>query len=205
MQSTHSTPRPRASSSEIAKLKREELQILIDEAEAGDVYALETLRRRFKPARKQRPRHVPRTTAAKPRPRAPRRARRQADDGSGDSDGGPHARYTASAWDDRRWFDENRSRSHRLRRAFPGELLEVLPGSLPAAPFGYQWEILVRLTWPNLRERFPFCRNLLAEIPDDEAWLRALYDVVAEGGEGSVPDKQVAELARQYAKRRAMS
>jgi hypothetical protein len=107
---------------------------------------------------------------------------------------------------DAAFFAANPSRNHRLRRCFENEF-ESLPNSskLPPAPFGHAWEILIRKIGPGLRVRMPFCRDLRCQIPDREAYLRALFDIAAQGGEGPIPTKTVAARARQYIKTGRMS
>lgn len=101
---------------------------------------------------------------------------------------------------DARWFRANPTRSHRLRRCWPGELV-ALPnfGKLPAAPAGYEYEMLVRQIAVGVRIRFPFRRHIAARIPDVEAILHALFDLNANGEpRDRISAADVIALARTY-------
>jgi hypothetical protein len=108
------------------------------------------------------------------------------------------------AWkaDDRAWFENNPTRSHRLRRLFPGESTGM---SDEAIPPGHELQILVRQVEPGLRARHGFYRNLAADIPDVEAVLHALFDVVVNKRAGPISGQDLEELARKYERHGALS
>jgi hypothetical protein len=63
-------------------------------------------------------------------------------------------------------------------------------------------EILVRQLRPGMRVRWPFFRNLQAEIPDREPLLHALFDVYSDPtrAAGSRPtNDEIRDLALKYA------
>ncbi|HXI08866.1 MAG: hypothetical protein ACRC1G_12460 [Bradyrhizobium sp.] len=105
-----------------------------------------------------------------------------------------------SVWkdDDAQWFKANRSRAHRLRAPFPGEL-EGRPESKAPAPAGHEYQMLVRQIESGVRLRLVFCRNVGVSLPDAEPLIHALFDVVAASEGGVVSSAQVAELAMRYA------
>lgn len=70
--------------------------------------------------------------------------------------------------DDRKWFERNRLRSHRLRRAFDGETMQG-----QSAPW-----VAVRQIKPGQRQRIGFDPPL--PPPDDEAVAHALFDALVE-------------------------
>jgi hypothetical protein len=105
-----------------------------------------------------------------------------------------------SPWkdDDARWFAANRTRSHRLRLAFAGEL-EGLPFSAEPIPAGHEFQILVRQVQPGTRLRIAFCRNMEVPIPDIEPLLHAAFDMVSASEGGVLSTDEMADLALRYA------
>jgi hypothetical protein len=85
---------------------------------------------------------------------------------------------------DREWFERNPSRSHRLRRVFPGEDARAT-------------HILVRQVEKGWRVGAGI-RKLEIDIPDTEAMLHALFDLLIEGR--GVDADELAALAMKYAK-----
>jgi hypothetical protein len=74
--------------------------------------------------------------------------------------------------DDRRWFARHSDRSHRLRRAHPGEW--------PVDARNAEWTI-VRQVAPGNRVRFPIAEPWFAhagEAPEAAAW--AIFDLTVE-------------------------
>lgn len=94
-----------------------------------------------------------------------------------------------TAWktDDAAWFERHPKRSHRLRPVI-GDEAEVSGFTFSTEmPSRHELQILVRQVEPGKRMRLPFGRNLDVPIPDDEAVLHALFDVVSgERDEGPV-------------------
>ena len=78
--------------------------------------------------------------------------------------------------DDREWFKRNPNRSHRARKPFPGEAdMQGL-----AAPAGHELLLLLRQTEPGSRMKVGFYFNVgVLPLPDDEATIHALFEVVA--------------------------
>jgi len=79
--------------------------------------------------------------------------------------------------DDRRWFEQNPNRSHRIRPPFPGEAdQEILD-----TPSGYALMMLVRQVAPGSRMRagVPINTDLLP-LPDHEAAGHALWEMAAQ-------------------------
>ena len=104
-----------------------------------------------------------------------------------------------SPWkaDDAAWFAARPNRSHRLRKAFHGELVELGGASSPAA--GHEVQILVRQVEPGRRVRTQFSRNLSVHIPDDECALHALFDLAAGAEQGAlIPVVAVRGMAQSY-------
>lgn len=108
--------------------------------------------------------------------------------------------------DDRRWFERNPSRSHRIRRAYIGEMESL--GFDPKGddpPLGTERFAIVRQHRPGLRTR-RFARLEPAKFPlENECAAHALFDMLVEthsGRRGAVSNiDTVALLARaaQYA------
>jgi hypothetical protein len=108
---------------------------------------------------------------------------------------------TDSPWkcDDAAWFQANPNRPHRLRPMFPGEEPTLMRGTI-ALPVRHEMWVLVRQVEPGQRVRLAFVRNLDCPIPDVEAILHAMFDLVARGDLGEVlPVATVAELAQRHA------
>lgn len=111
-------------------------------------------------------------------------------------------RDTAWKADDAAWFAARQRRSHRLRSLLPGEF-EPLPSAIRNAsvPDGHELQVLVRQVEPGQRVRTFFARNLGVEIPDDEAVIHALFDLVSQ--RSAAPDDPItadalATLAHSY-------
>jgi hypothetical protein len=84
-----------------------------------------------------------------------------------------------SAWkdDDRRWFERNPRRSHRVRPPFPGEYDAEAAGTPP----GHVLIVLVRQVEPGRRIRPAVSLNAdLLPLPDDEAVAHALFEVAMQ-------------------------
>jgi hypothetical protein len=78
--------------------------------------------------------------------------------------------------DDREWFEQNPSRSHRARPPFPGKADK----QGLAAPTGHALILLVRQVEPGRRIKTGFYLNAdLPPLPDDEATAHALFEVGA--------------------------
>jgi hypothetical protein len=108
-----------------------------------------------------------------------------------------HLEDTAWKDDDRAWFENNPTRSHRLRRLLPGEMRN----SRGAAPPGHELQILVRQVEPGLRVRTGFFRNLeIDDIPDIEPMIHALFDLMAGRESRMITVRELAALAMSYAK-----
>lgn len=90
----------------------------------------------------------------------------------------PHKR------DDRLWFEQNPTRSHRVRPAFPGEGVNEC------------W-VIVRQIKPGTRQRVIFTRE--SSPPDDERTAHILFDMIVEaraaGRTGISADLIYARLA----------
>jgi hypothetical protein len=111
-----------------------------------------------------------------------------------------------AAWkaDDAAWFAANVDRSHRLR---PLHREEAAASGFPTGlkmPARHELQVLVRQVEPGKRARLPFGRNLDVPIPDHEAVLHALFDIVGENGRnGSVISAEMvgAAIAKYLGKR----
>ena len=78
--------------------------------------------------------------------------------------------------DDRVWFEENPTRSHRARMPFAGEDSLCGAKSLP----GCTSFILVRQIKPGTRIRRGFYLNtVLLPVPDDEALIHAMFEIAS--------------------------
>jgi hypothetical protein len=102
-----------------------------------------------------------------------------------------------SAWkeDDREWFAQNPSRTHRIRLPFSGEC-DAEAANVPA---GHTLIVLVRQVEPGIRMRPALCCNAnLLPLPDDEAAAHALFEV-ALGREDMPSDRQaLSTLIQKY-------
>jgi hypothetical protein len=83
--------------------------------------------------------------------------------------------------DDANWFKDHPARSHRLRAVFPGEDHPTFTGVVekPCSP-GWELQVLVRQIEPGKRVRMGFLRCLKMPVPDNEAFIHAMFDFVAE-------------------------
>jgi hypothetical protein len=72
------------------------------------------------------------------------------------------------------------------------------PGGVPPS---HELQVLVRQVEPGSRIRVAFCRNLACPIPNDDAVLRATFDLnLKDGKPGAVLTvREVAGLAVKYA------
>jgi hypothetical protein len=97
--------------------------------------------------------------------------------------------------DDRIWFEQNPTRSHRARRLFPGEADK----EAASAPPGHVMILLLRQVEPGTRLKAGFYLNADAlPVPDDEALIHTLFEV-AVGHEAMPPDPQAFEaLIEKY-------
>jgi hypothetical protein len=78
--------------------------------------------------------------------------------------------------DDRKWFERNPSRAHRMRPPFPGEDED----ETTKAPAGHARVMLLRQVEPGRRLKFDFyIRTNLLPLPDTEAVANALFEVAA--------------------------
>ena len=92
-----------------------------------------------------------------------------------------------SAWkdDDRKWFERNPRRAHRVRPPFPGEY----DAEAAETPPGHVLIVLVRQVEPGRRIRSAVSLNAgLLPLPDDEAVAHALFEA-ALGREAVPPDR----------------
>ena len=91
---------------------------------------------------------------------------------------------------DRDWFRSHPQRSHRLRRAIPGEI----PGGSAET-----W-VVVRQLQPGSRKRRPF--DALVAFPSDEApehIAHAMYDLIVEApGGGPILHHELMQRSRAY-------
>lgn len=91
------------------------------------------------------------------------------------------------------WFCNHPDRSHRLRPLFDGEPVE----DKTVPPLGCGRLVIVRQVNPGVvHEYVDFVADLEDEIPDHEAVLWALFDMIGEGGP-ILPDQFEARV-RQY-------
>ena len=88
--------------------------------------------------------------------------------------------------DDAQWFSDHPHRSHRLRPLVGDEAKVCGFDALGPMPPKHDVQILVRQVEPGARVRTPFGRNLDLPIPDEETVLHALFDLVQQGGGGTV-------------------
>jgi hypothetical protein len=96
--------------------------------------------------------------------------------------------------DDREWFKQHPSRSHRMRMPFPGELDGV------EIPAGRKMIMFVRQVEPGQRLRAAFDPDvvLLPGSPHDEAFAHALFEV-AVGREAIPSDSEALDaLIKKY-------
>lgn len=104
-----------------------------------------------------------------------------------------------SAWkdDDRAWFEQNPTRTHRARSLYPDEYGRPIP----APPAGHEVLVLVRQIEPGLRVKRSFYINQQKlPVPDSEAIVHALFDIVDEGtGSGEpIDDEKLGMLIDRY-------
>lgn len=104
---------------------------------------------------------------------------------------------TATLWkaDDRRWFERNPNRSHRIRRAYAGEMetLGFDPTAAEKLPEGSARFAVVRQIQPGARMR-RFASLEAARFPiDDEPAAHALFDTLAESDSGNEGDLTILD------------
>jgi hypothetical protein len=100
--------------------------------------------------------------------------------------------------DDRIWFEQNPTRTHRMRMAFPGEVDE----EVARTPAGHAPITLVRQVEPGSRLRTGVYLSVdLLPVPDSEAVAHALFEVAA--GREAIPSSGGAllVLAEKYTAR----
>jgi hypothetical protein len=111
---------------------------------------------------------------------------------------------TDSAWKDadRKWFEQNPTRSHRIWWPFPGEVDD----EVATTPAGTVLMTIVRQVKPGYRNRAAVSVDVeLLPIPDDEATAHALFEA-AMGREHLPPDPQaLRELSKKYSMRGGQS
>jgi hypothetical protein len=96
--------------------------------------------------------------------------------------------------DDRKWFERNPSRAHRLRRAYPGEFP---PGYDP--PPGHTLIVLLRQVEPGSRLKFDFLiRTSLMSLPDDEAVACALFEAATQREPAPRDRQALCDLIEKY-------
>jgi hypothetical protein len=97
---------------------------------------------------------------------------------------------TAAAKLDKAWFESHPNRSHRIRLAVAGEV----PGMTAREPYA-----VVRQVAPGLRYRRFF--DTTVPLPEDEApehIAHAIYDLVEEHPDGTVPTHEIAQRIGTY-------
>jgi len=106
---------------------------------------------------------------------------------------------TDAPWksDDAAWFEAHPTRLHRIRPLIGEEAASFGSISEQPMPPRHELQVLVRQIEPGQRVRSPFGRNLDTPIPDDEAALHALFDVVTNTGGGA--DISTGEVLRTMA------
>ena len=103
-----------------------------------------------------------------------------------------------SAWkeDDREWFAQNPSRTHRLRLPFLGEF----DGMAAEVRAGYEAVVVVRQIEPGTRVRTFLYQPMALSAPDDEAVAHAMFDLVAQSGPGElISSEELVALITKYA------
>lgn len=103
--------------------------------------------------------------------------------------------------DDASWFRKHPGRSHRLRAMHSGEEASLSPAlQFVDVPENHRIDVLVRQVEVGKRLRTVFFRNVQALIPDEEAVIHALFDMVSSHAcNGDVIDnKRLYELIEQY-------
>ena len=104
----------------------------------------------------------------------------------------PEAHLLDSVWkdDDRTWFAQNPTRSHRVRMPFPGEA----DAHAAQAPAAHALVVLVRQVEPGARLRRGFyVPTGLLPVPDDEAVAHVLFEIAT--GHEPVPSTGAALAA----------
>jgi hypothetical protein len=96
---------------------------------------------------------------------------------------------------DRKWFEQNSARSHRVRMPFSGEVDEAVAST----PVGTVLMIIVRQVKPGYRYRAAVSVDTeFLPLPDDEATVHALLEVVT-GREAMPPDRSALHaLSKKY-------
>ena len=130
---------------------------------------------------------------------------------AGISPDGLIVRYADTPWkaDDAVWFKANPDRTHRMRDPIAGELKAMSRGfNLEAPPPNYRAEILVRQVSPGERVRAPFFHNIEVTIPDDDAVIHAMFDIISDApreGSGEVfYGDEIIERALKYAEMKSV-
>lgn len=98
--------------------------------------------------------------------------------------------------DDKHWFEQNPSRSHRARMPFPGEVDKMVA----ATPSGRVLVMLVRQVKPGARLRGACDLSAdLSPLPDDETVIHALFDLATQHEAGSRDGAALCALVKRYA------
>jgi hypothetical protein len=97
--------------------------------------------------------------------------------------------------DDRAWFTRHPRRTHRARRAVPGETHNQFP-TVIVTPEGHELWVVVRQTESAQRLRASFLKNSAVDLPDDDAALAALFDRIAQAPAGQfISERDVCTLS----------
>ena len=101
---------------------------------------------------------------------------------------------TAEKDDDRTWFAQHPTRTHRTRSLHSGD------SRIPRPPPGHEVLVLVRQVEPGMRlKRFFYINQQKLPVPDIEALAHALFDVVDGGNSGAPIDKdKLGMLINRY-------
>jgi hypothetical protein len=117
--------------------------------------------------------------------------------GVGDGMHASKINFADTPWktDDTAWFEQNPTRSHRVRMPFPGECDE----KVAMVPAGTALIILVRQVKPGTRLRVGnvFGTNFLP-VPDDEATIHALFEVAMQREAVPHDDEALRALIKKY-------
>lgn len=106
--------------------------------------------------------------------------------------------------DDAAWFEKHPQRSHRLRSLIGDEAEQCGFNALGQMPPRHEIQVVVRQVQPGARIRTPFGRNLAMPIPDEEAVIHALFDVLQAGpqsGNRVIPATTLLPLIAAYSGR----
>jgi hypothetical protein len=101
---------------------------------------------------------------------------------------------------DRIWFEQNPTRSHRLRPRFLGEPLALATPPDFVPPPGWQLWVVVRQLMPGLRTRYPVHVDpeIALDVQRNEYLTHAMLDLMQEKAGQQLSPREIGLRAKEY-------